>query len=105
MLYPTDGTAFEMLAAFIEHEYVDPEDMEVRGMLAALGIQKGKPFQPDTHTHELLDKAARTASHFGHAVSYDTEPDRAERACGTRTGDGSTCFPATLRLPLIRLIT
>ncbi len=74
MLYPTDGTAFEMLAAFIEHEYVDPEDMEVRGMLAALGIQKGKPFQPDTHTHELLDKAARTASHFGHAVSYTPNP-------------------------------
>jgi hypothetical protein len=26
MLYPTDGSAFDMLARFIEHEYVDPQD-------------------------------------------------------------------------------
>ena len=46
MLYPQDGSAFDMLARFIEHEYVDPADMEMRGMAAALGIVKGKPFAP-----------------------------------------------------------
>lgn len=70
MLYPTDGRAFDMLSRFIDHEYVDPQDMEMRGMLAALGIVKGKPFQPDTATRDLLDKAAKTASKIGHAISY-----------------------------------
>lgn len=70
MLYPKDGSAFDMLDRFIQHEYVDPQDMEMRGMLAALGIVKGQPFKPDTHTRELLDHAARTASKIGHAVSY-----------------------------------
>jgi hypothetical protein len=27
MLFPTDGSAFDMLARFIDSEYVDPADM------------------------------------------------------------------------------
>lgn len=70
MLYPTDASAFDMLSRFIDHEYVDPHDMEMRGMLAALGIVQGQPFKPDAQTRDLLDKAAKTASKIGHAVSY-----------------------------------
>ena len=33
-------------ARFIEHEYVDPADMYMRGMAAALGIVKGQPLRP-----------------------------------------------------------
>lgn len=73
MLYPTDGSAFDMLARFIEHEYADPADREMRGMLAALGIVKGRPFEPDAHTRALLDRAARTASRIGHTLAYDPE--------------------------------
>ena len=73
MLYPTDGSAFDMLARFVAHEYVEPADMEMRGMLASLGISKGKAFQPDAHTREVLDKAARTASRIGHALSYEAQ--------------------------------
>ena len=71
MLYPQDGSAFDMLARFIEHEYADPADMEMRGMLAALGIEKGKPFNPDARTRELLDKGAKTALPHGHAIIYE----------------------------------
>ena len=78
MLYPTDGSAFDMLARFIAHEYVDPADMEMRGMLASLGIIKGKPFKPDAHTRDILDKAARTASRIGHAISYEPQTIVAE---------------------------
>jgi len=70
MLYPTDGKAYAMLSRFIDSEYVDPQDMEMRGMLAALGIVKGKPFQPDAHTRTLLDKAAKTAAKIGHSTAY-----------------------------------
>jgi hypothetical protein len=71
MLYPTDGSAFDVLARFIEHEYVDPTDMEMRGMLATLGIEKGKPFNPDPPLRELLDKGAKTAFRMGHTITYE----------------------------------
>ena len=71
MLYPMDGSAFDMLARFIEHEYVDPRDLEMRGVLASLGIEKGKPFAPDAKTRVLLDLGARTAARVGHTLIYD----------------------------------
>jgi hypothetical protein len=58
MLYPTDGSAFDMLAHFIGHAFADPADMEMRGMLAALGI----------HPRALLDKGAKTAYRVGHSI-------------------------------------
>lgn len=73
MLYPRDGSAFELLSRFIDSEYVDPADMEMRGTLAAIGIVKGKPFKPDAKTAKLLDQAARTASNMGHAMSYEPQ--------------------------------
>ncbi len=62
-----------MLNRFIQHEYADPADMEMRGMLAALGIEKGKPFKPDSRTRDLLDKAAKTAYRIGHAIAYEPQ--------------------------------
>jgi hypothetical protein len=71
MLYPTNGNSFAMLARFIEHEYADPADMEMRGLLAALGIEKGEPFNPDVCTRDLLDKGAKTAYRIGHSIIYE----------------------------------
>jgi hypothetical protein len=61
MLFPHDGAYFDMLARLVEEETVDPADMDWRGMMAAIGIQKGKAFQPSPHQRKLLDKAAKTA--------------------------------------------
>ncbi len=71
MLFPTDGKAFELLARFIDHEYVDPKDMEMRGILQSIGIEKGKPFNPDAHAKEILDKAARTAFNMAKVIGFD----------------------------------
>jgi hypothetical protein len=70
MLYPQDGNAFDLLSRFIDHEYVDPSDREMRGILASIGIIKDRSFSPDAPARDLLDKAARTASCIGHAISY-----------------------------------
>jgi hypothetical protein len=61
MLFPTDGSYFDMLARFVADETVDPADMDWRGMMAAIGLQKGKDFAPTAHQRELLDKAAKIA--------------------------------------------
>jgi hypothetical protein len=71
MLYPTDGSAFDMLDRFIQHEYADPADMEMRGVLAALGIVKGKPFNPDQRTRDLLGKGAKAAFRMAHVITYE----------------------------------
>jgi hypothetical protein len=61
MLFPRDAAAFDMLKRAIDDEYVDPADMDMRGMLAAIGIVKGEPFKPGAAERAILDKAARRA--------------------------------------------
>jgi hypothetical protein len=74
MLYPQNGTAFDMLSRFIDHEYVDPADTYMRGMAAAIGIVKGQPFAPDARSRTLLEKAALTAARIGHIAAYTPSP-------------------------------
>ena len=74
MLYSQDGTAFDALSRFIDHEYVDPTQMYMRGMAAELGIVKGKPFAPDPAARALLDQAARTAARTAHVMAYTPSP-------------------------------
>jgi hypothetical protein len=69
MLYPTDGSAFDMLSRFIDSEYPDPADMEMRGMVASLGIVKGQPFSPDARSKKILDEAARTAAKMARVIA------------------------------------
>jgi len=74
MLYPQDGTAFDLLNRFIQHEYVDPTQMYMRGMAAELGIVKGQPFAPDAKARAMLDQAARAATRIAHVTAYSGEP-------------------------------
>lgn len=70
MTIPKDGKAFSLIQRIIDNEYVDQQDMEMRGMLAAIGIIKGKEFAPNDKQAKLLDDAAKTAAKFGLAISY-----------------------------------
>jgi hypothetical protein len=73
LLFDRDVRYFEMLARFIEHEFVDPTEMDMRGMLASLGIAKGQPFEPTQEMRELLNDAALAAFKMSKAmVSHGT---------------------------------
>ena len=61
MLFPSDGTYFEMLDRFVQAEAVDPDDLDLRGFLHTIGIEKGRRFAPSPSDRVLLDQAARTA--------------------------------------------
>ena len=104
MLYPSDGSAFDMLNRFIQHEYADPADMEMRGMLAALGIEKGKPFNPIRARATFSTRRQRPP-----IASVMRSPMSRRRLCptasGTRIGAGLTSFRAIRRLPRTRSIT
>src|SRR5262249_1689820 len=45
---------FEKLARFIQREPVREQDKQFLGMLAGLGVEKGKPFAPDGRTKTIL---------------------------------------------------
>ncbi len=61
MLPRKDATAFQQLKYLVETEGDNLADPDWLGMLAGLGIVRGKPFEPDAHTREILSHAAMTA--------------------------------------------
>ncbi len=52
---------WRQLHAVIQTETVLPEFRPMLGMLAQLGIEQGKPFNPDARMQRILEQAARTA--------------------------------------------
>jgi hypothetical protein len=78
MMYPRDARFYDLLAKFIESEPVEATDLYLRGMMATLGIVKGKPFKPDARTRQILDKAAAVAPRMAGALAVTPEalPDR-----------------------------
>jgi hypothetical protein len=106
LLFPRDSSYFDMLADFIDEEYVDPTEMDMRGMLAGIGIIKGKPFKPTARQREILDHAALTAfkmarAMFSHAL-FDMEGGRqwSNRQYGNPFLGGSPFFMADTYLRL-----
>lgn len=70
MLYPQDYSYFEGLADFVNNEFVGPEDWSMRGMMASLGIVKGKEFKPDAHMKEILTAGADVGMKMAQAVRH-----------------------------------
>jgi hypothetical protein len=54
-----DLTFFRDLADVVRNEPTQPKDITIVGMLASLGIEKGKPFAPDAAMQKTLTAAAR----------------------------------------------
>jgi hypothetical protein len=58
-LFARDAGYFDMLDDFVQGERVDAVDPYMHGVLAAIGIAKGRPFTPNDRQRELLDAASR----------------------------------------------
>jgi hypothetical protein len=56
-----DISFFHDLADSINEEPVLERDLAMMGILSAIGIEKGKPFNPDERTQEILELAIRDA--------------------------------------------
>jgi hypothetical protein len=70
MVYPRDYTYFEGLAEFVQAEAVDSEDWSMRGLMASLGIEKGKPFKPDDHMKAILTAGADVGMKMVQAMRF-----------------------------------
>jgi len=70
MLPASTGEAFEQLKRLVDAEGSHLAQPDQLGMLAALGIVKGQPFEPDTHTRRILDQAAKTAYKMSRVIAF-----------------------------------
>ncbi|HCE3719986.1 TPA: DUF1254 domain-containing protein [Vibrio parahaemolyticus] len=61
MMYPTDFSYWEKMKQFVDEEPISAISPELRGVLASIGIVKGKPFNPTVEEKQLLEKAVKTA--------------------------------------------
>ncbi|NEX94701.1 DUF1254 domain-containing protein [Caulobacter sp. 17J65-9] len=71
-LFNDDARYFDDLAEIVATEPEDRFSDAERFRLAALGIQKGKPFKPDARRRDLFDEAAGFASAAARANSFDS---------------------------------
>lgn len=63
-----DARALEDIHAIFSVEPVLERDKVMMGMLASIGIEKGKPFNPTDRMRELFDRAAKDAYDYMHKL-------------------------------------
>ncbi len=71
-IHANDYTFYEELAHVIDKEPIDFIDPELRGLFASIGIQKGKPFDPDPATKKTLTEAVTVANATARAIAFRT---------------------------------
>ncbi|WP_300455613.1 DUF1254 domain-containing protein [Desulfobacula sp.] len=69
-LFPEDASAFTMLNEIIQYEPAELFSAEQLGRLASLGLEKGKPFNPDARMTGILDQAAKQGVAMSRAIVY-----------------------------------
>ena len=72
-IFSDNDQFFEDLAWMIEHEPHDVLPSHERFQLAAIGIEKGKPFKPSAPRRKLLDEAAGFASAIARNNSFASD--------------------------------
>jgi len=61
-VHPNNFTFYEHVAQLVEEESDEMLDVETRGLLASVGIEKGQPFAPDERMKRILTDAVAIAN-------------------------------------------
>jgi hypothetical protein len=75
-IHRTDFGYWEELNQTIQAEPLEGLDPDIRGLLATIGIKKGKPFKPDPRMKEILTEAAKVGSVMARALTAKPEDQR-----------------------------
>jgi hypothetical protein len=70
MVAPADYTFWELLNSVIQTEPANEIDSTTLGMWASIGIEKGKPFEPDARMKKILVEAARVGDATARTIGY-----------------------------------
>ncbi|MHC4520532.1 MAG: DUF1254 domain-containing protein [Planctomycetota bacterium] len=74
---PNDFGFYEDLNQVIQKEPIDSLDPETRGLVAAIGIVKGKPFKPDARMKQLLTEAVAIGNATARAIVFQPREEGA----------------------------
>ena len=69
-IHANDQSFYDEVNDVIQREPVDAIDAELRGNLAAIGIVKGRPFQPDARMKAILRDAAAIGNATARALAF-----------------------------------
>ncbi|MDA8486269.1 DUF1254 domain-containing protein [Pseudomonas resinovorans] len=69
-IHANDFKFYEELHSVIDREPVSMLDPELRGLFAAIGIEKGKPFAPDPRMKKILTEAVAIGNATARAISF-----------------------------------
>ena len=67
---PTDFSFWKLLNEVIQEEPSDGSDPTTLGLFASIGIEKGKPFEPDTRMKKILEDAAEIGAVTARTIAY-----------------------------------
>jgi hypothetical protein len=68
---PSDFGFFELMNEVVQDEPAGSTNPELMGQLAAIGIVKGQPFEPDERMRGILEDAAAVGSATSRALFFD----------------------------------
>ena len=73
LIHANDVSFYDEVVPVVQEEPLEAIDPgETRGLLAAIGIQKGKPFAPDERMRRILSEAAAVQRQRAHALGLNT---------------------------------
>jgi hypothetical protein len=74
---------YELIAKALNEETVQVHDRAMMGMASILGIEKGKPFNPDAKTRAILVEAEKVAYAMNATLSFESVAPNAPAYPGT----------------------
>ncbi|SAK91630.1 hypothetical protein AWB79_06722 [Caballeronia hypogeia] len=96
---------WEVLHKIIDEERIVPQFLPMYGLLAELGIEKGKPFNPDARMKDILERAAKSGRDQMLVSAFDSArsdrvnwPDRKWEWVGLTPGSAQFETPAGMDL-------
>ena len=77
-LVPEDASAFQWMHEIISYEPADAFGKELLGRLASLGIEKDKPFKPDSRLQQIFATAAEEGVAMSRVIAFDNRDTNAK---------------------------
>jgi hypothetical protein len=69
-IHSLDYSFYEEVNEVVQEEPVEASDPETLGLLASIGIEKGKPFKPDARMKKILTEAVAVGNITARALAY-----------------------------------
>jgi hypothetical protein len=77
-VHASDVTYFDEINQIVQEEPNSAQSPEILGLLASIGIEKGRPFEPDARMLKILEEAADVGSAAARVVLYRSRDPEAQ---------------------------